>query len=80
MQKDRASSVLLSFLYNERGSPRGSLPQMIVDRCRLFTEVSVKHYHQEDRAYTYVEAFLKMFYLIFGQAYSRNYLDVDTYM
>ena len=36
-------------------------------------------YHQEDRAYTYVEAFLKMFYLIFGQAYSRNYLDVDTY-
>lgn len=36
-------------------------------------------YHQEDRAYTYVESFLKMFYLIFGQAYSRNYLDVDTY-
>ena len=36
-------------------------------------------YYQENRAYTYVEAFLKMFYLIFGQAYSRNYLDVDTY-
>ena len=36
-------------------------------------------YHQENRAYTYVESFLKMFYLIFGQAYSRNYLDVDTY-
>lgn len=36
-------------------------------------------YYQEDRAYKYVEAFLKMFYLIFGQAYSRNYLDVDTY-
>ena len=36
-------------------------------------------YHQEERAYTYVESFLKMFYLIFGQAYSRNYLDVDTY-
>ncbi len=29
-------------------------------------------YHQEDRAYSYVESFLKMFYLIFGQAYSRN--------
>ena len=27
----------------------------------------------------YVESFLKMFYLFFGQAYSRNYLDVDTY-
>ena len=36
-------------------------------------------YYQEGRAYKYVEAFLKMFYLIFGQAYSRNYLDVDTY-
>ncbi len=36
-------------------------------------------YHTEGRAYKYVEGFLKMFYLIFGQAYSRNYLDVDTY-
>ena len=36
-------------------------------------------YYEEDRAYRYVESFLKMFYLIFGQAYSRNYLDVDTY-
>ena len=36
-------------------------------------------YHQEERAYSYVESFLKMFYLIFGQAYSRNYMDVVTY-
>lgn len=36
-------------------------------------------YYEENRAYKYVESFLKMFYLIFGQAYSRNYLDVDTY-
>lgn len=36
-------------------------------------------YYTEDRAYKYVESFLKMFYLIFGQAYSRNYLEVDTY-
>jgi integrase len=36
-------------------------------------------YYQEGRAYAYVESFLKMFYLIFGQAYSRNYLDVNTY-
>ena len=36
-------------------------------------------YYQEDRAYKYVESFLKMFYLIFGQAYSRGYLDVDKY-
>ena len=36
-------------------------------------------YYEEMRAYRYVEGFLKMFYLIFGQAYSRNYLNVDTY-
>lgn len=27
----------------------------------------------------YVESFLKMFYLIFGQAYSRDYISTDTY-
>ena len=36
-------------------------------------------YYDEGRAYKYVESFLKMFYLIFGQAYSRIYLDLDTY-
>ncbi|MBQ8359291.1 MAG: tyrosine-type recombinase/integrase [Oscillospiraceae bacterium] len=36
-------------------------------------------YHKQEYSYQYVEGFLKMFYLIFGQAYSRNYLDVDTY-
>lgn len=36
-------------------------------------------YYNEGRAYKYIEGFLKMFYLIFGQAYSRNYLDVDVY-
>lgn len=54
---------------------------------RFVDEISVSEivdylsvlYYQEGRAYKYVESFLKMFYLIFGQAYSRNYLDVDTY-
>lgn len=36
-------------------------------------------YFKKRYSYRYVEGFLKMFYLIFGQAYSRNYLDVDTY-
>lgn len=36
-------------------------------------------YYVDGLAFKYVESFLKMFYLIFGQAYSRNYLDVDTY-
>ncbi|MCR4621701.1 MAG: site-specific integrase [Clostridiales bacterium] len=36
-------------------------------------------YYDDDYAFMYVESFLKMFYLIFGQAYSRNYLDVDSY-
>ena len=36
-------------------------------------------YYQDGLAYRYVESFLKMFYLIFGQAYSRGYLAVDQY-
>ena len=36
-------------------------------------------YFEHEYAYRYVESFLKVFYLIFGQAYSRNYLDVDSY-
>lgn len=36
-------------------------------------------YYIDGLSYQYVESFLKMFYLIFGQAYSRNYLYVDTY-
>ena len=36
-------------------------------------------YYKEGYAYRYTESFLKMFYLIFGQAYSRDYLDVDAY-
>ncbi len=36
-------------------------------------------YYVDGFSYQYTESFLKMFYLIFGQAYSRNYLDVDIY-
>ena len=36
-------------------------------------------YYTENRSFSYVESFLKMFYLIFGQAYSRNYLSGDLY-
>ncbi len=34
-------------------------------------------YYVDGYSYRYVEAFLKMFYLIFGQAYSRGYTDGD---
>ena len=30
-------------------------------------------------SYGYVEGFLKQFYLIFGQAYARNYMSIDDY-
>ena len=36
-------------------------------------------YFTNGYAYSYVESFLKMFYLILGQAYSRNYLSADIY-
>lgn len=38
-----------------------------------------KLYYENGYAYRYVESFLKMFYLIFGQAYSRGYLSVEKY-
>ena len=54
---------------------------------RFIDEISVAEindylaelYYKDGFAYRYVESFLKMFYLFFGQAYSRNYLDVDSY-
>ncbi len=36
-------------------------------------------YYTENIAYSYTESFLKIFYLIFGQAYSRNYLNAEQY-
>jgi len=36
-------------------------------------------YFEYNLAYGYVEGFLKQFYLLFGQAYSRNYMSVDDY-
>jgi len=36
-------------------------------------------YYVENRAYSYTESFLKMFYLILGQAYSRNYMSAEQY-
>lgn len=36
-------------------------------------------YYDDGLSFRYVEIFLKMFYLIFGQAYSRNYMDGDSY-
>lgn len=36
-------------------------------------------YYEDNRAYSYTQSFLKMFYLIFGQAYSRDYLSIDKY-
>ena len=36
-------------------------------------------YYEHEYSFMYVESFLKMFYLFFGQAYSRGYMDVDNY-
>ena len=36
-------------------------------------------YYVDNYTYKYTESFLKIFYLIFGQAYSRNYLSIDIY-
>ena len=36
-------------------------------------------YYEKDFSYQYVESFLKMFYLIFGQANGRGYLSGERY-
>ncbi len=36
-------------------------------------------YYKQEYSYHYVEGILKIFYLIFGQVYSRNYLAVDDH-
>lgn len=36
-------------------------------------------YYVKQLSYGYVESILKQFYLIFGQAYSRNYINVNDY-
>lgn len=54
---------------------------------RFIDEISVAEvndylselYCEKEYSYQYTESFLKMFYLIFGQAYSRNYLDGISY-
>lgn len=38
-----------------------------------------KLYYDDGYSFRYVEGFLKQFYLILGQAYSRNYLNAETY-
>lgn len=43
------------------------------------TDYLTELYYTENRAYTYTESFLKFFYLIFGQSYSRNYISAEQY-
>lgn len=39
----------------------------------------IQLYYDEGYSFQYVESFLKMFYLIFGQAFCRGYLSSDRY-
>lgn len=52
-----------------------------IDEIRIsdIQDYLMQLYYDENRAYSYVESFLKMFYLIYGQAYSRGYIDIDNY-
>ena len=80
-RKDRAYKTILkqdSLWRNHFSSTFGN---------RYVDEISVaevkdylaKLYYEDGYSFQYTQSFLKMFYLIFGQAYSRNYLDVDSY-
>ena len=70
----KQDSLWNNHLYNQFG-------KKYVDEISVgeVTDYLSNLYFTEGYSFQYTESFLKMFYLIFGQAYSRNYLDVDTY-
>jgi len=80
-RKDRAFSTVRKqeCLWLNHIGPR--FGQRYVDEISVaeVTDYLKELYYDRNLSFMYVEGFLKMFYLIFGQAYSRNYLDVDTY-
>ena len=52
-----------------------------VDEIRVadINDYLAELYNVKDYSYGYTESFLKMFYLLFGQAYSRGYLSTKDY-
>ncbi|WP_143139900.1 site-specific integrase, partial [Enterococcus asini] len=41
-------------------------------------EYLAEKYYNTDLSYGYVEGFLKVFYLLYGEAYRRNYINLET--
>ena len=80
-RKDRAFSTVRKqeCLWQNHIGPR--FGQRYVDEISVaeVTDYLKELYFDNNLSYMYVEGFLKMFYLIFGQAYSRNYMEVDVY-
>jgi len=80
-RKDRAFSTVRKqeCLWQNHIGPR--FGQRYVDEISVaeVTDYLKELYYDNNLSFMYVESFLKMFYLIFGQAYSRNYMAVDVY-
>ena len=80
-RKDRVFSTVSKqeCLWQNPNGPR--FGQRCVDEISVaeVTDHLKELYFDRNLFFMYVEGFLKIFYLIFGQSYSRNYLGVDTY-
>ena len=80
-RSDRAYNTILkqdSLWMNHLQEAFGHRPLEEIEVAEV-SDYLAKLYYEEEYSFRYVESFLKMFYLIFGQAYSRGYLSVDKY-
>lgn len=80
-RSDRAYNTILkqdSLWMNHLQEAFGHRPLEEIEVAEI-SDYLAKLYYEEEYSFRYVESFLKMFYLIFGQAYSRGYLSVDRY-
>ena len=80
-RSDRAYNTILKQDSLWENHLKSAFGEKLVEEIEVadISDYLAKLYYEEEYAYRYVESFLKMFYLIFGQAYSRGYLSVDRY-
>lgn len=80
-RSDRAYNTILKQDSLWENHLKSAFGEKLVEEIEVadISDYLAKLYYEEEYAYRYVESFLKMFYLIFGQAYSRGYLSIDRY-
>ncbi len=83
-EKGRAGRAYMTIRKQDcmwRNHIKASFGKRFIDEINVaeINDYLAEKYYKDGYSFRYTESFLKMFYLIFGQAYSRDYLDVDSY-